>query len=127
MKIRRYQQADEQSLFEFLKQAGYDYEMSWQDAGKAKYAQALQNSITYVVFDDEMLCGYARCKDDEGFGFYIYDLIIETSPKSRQLTKALISQIQQDFAKQAIYILSDADDYYEGLGCIKVGSIFQAN
>lgn len=42
--------------------------------GRDKYIKALESSITYIACDEALVCGYARCREDDGFGVYIYDL-----------------------------------------------------
>ena len=42
----------------------------------SKYIEALELSITYIAYDENLVCGYARCREDNSFGVYIYDLLI---------------------------------------------------
>ena len=64
MKIRAYSPSDETKLFDLLN------EERWTDYchKSAAYERALLGSLTYVAYEGDILCGYVRCKDDDGFG-----------------------------------------------------------
>ncbi|HOW23194.1 MAG TPA: GNAT family N-acetyltransferase [Sedimentibacter sp.] len=103
---------------------GEDWKDYHGEKGRSMYIKALKSSITYVVYDDAVLCGYVRCREDDGFGVYIYDLLVRKSYRGRQLGKMLMDQVCRDFADQTVYVMSDEDPYYEKLGYIREGSIF---
>jgi ribosomal protein S18 acetylase RimI-like enzyme len=71
------------------------------------------------------VCGYARCREDDGFGVYIYDLLVRKTHRGKPIGKALMERVLNDFPNQPIYVMSDVDPYYEKLGYRKVGSIFE--
>ena len=63
-----------EQLLALIKREGKEWGSYWGSEGKHKYQKALDNSIVYLLFENQTLCGYARCRDDDGFGVYIYDL-----------------------------------------------------
>lgn len=95
--------------------------------GYAKYLRALDSSVTYVVYDESILCGYARCREDDGFGVYVYDLLVRKSYRGKKLGKMLMEQACKDFSDQPVYVMSDVDPYYEKLGYRREGSIFEVS
>lgn len=66
-----------------------------------------------------------RCREDEGFGVYVYDLLVRRSSRGKQIDKILLERVCRDFSEQTLYVMSDADQYYEKLGYRKIGSIFK--
>lgn len=125
MKIKRYSKADEAMLFKLLVDEGEDWRSYHDSACRSKYIRALNNSITYVAYDDSVVCGYTRCREDDGFGIYVYDLLVRKSHRGRQIGKSLVTQVSQDFPGQPVYVMSDVDPYYEKLGFQRVGSVFE--
>ena len=109
MKIKRYSKADEAMLFKLLVDEGEDWRSYHDSACRSKYIRALNNSITYVACDDSMVCGYTRCREDDGFGIYVYDLLVRKSHRGRQIGKSLLKQVSQDFPGQPVYVMSDVD------------------
>ena len=60
MKIRRYiKQYDEENVMEMLKEEGDEWRCYHADEVSAKYQAALQNSITYVAYENDEICGYS--------------------------------------------------------------------
>jgi len=94
-------------------------------AGRDKYIKALESSITYIACDENLVCGYARCREDDGFGVYVYDLLVRKTHRGRQIGKSLMERVCQDFPDQPVYVMSDVDTYYEKLGYRREGSIFE--
>lgn len=126
MTIKRYDQADQAALFELLREQGEEWSDYHSETGTVKYLKALATSVVYVAYDDEnTLCGYTRCRDDDGFGLYVYDLLVKQSHRGKQLGKLLMAQACKDYPDQPVYVTSDVDPYYEKLGYQRVGSIFQ--
>jgi ribosomal protein S18 acetylase RimI-like enzyme len=124
MEIRRYCRENEAQLFALLREEGDDWSDYHGRKGYNKYVKALESSITYLAFDDDVLCGYARCREDDGFGFYVYDLLVQKAHRGRQIGKMLMEQACLDFPDQTVYVMSDVDLYYEKLGYQREGSIF---
>lgn len=126
MEIKKYTKAYESLLFNLLVDEGDEWSDYHGQAGRDKYTKALETSITYIACDGDLVCGYARCREDDGFGVYVYDLLVRKSYRGRQIGKSLIERVRHDFPDQPVYIMSDVDTYYEKLGYRKEGSIFIA-
>lgn len=125
MEIRKYCKADEELLFDMLIEEGEDWSTYHGPAGRDKYIKALESSIAYVALEGTLMCGYARCREDGGFGVYVYDLLVRKSYRGKQIGKILMEQVCRDFVDQPVYVMSDVDQYYEKLGYHKEGSIFR--
>jgi ribosomal protein S18 acetylase RimI-like enzyme len=78
-----------------------------------------------VAYEGDSLCGYLRFKEDNGFGVYIYDLLVTKSCRGRGIGKKLIEQVCSDYPEEDTYVMSGADGYYEKLGYSREGSIFK--
>lgn len=122
MFIKKYELEDEVALFKLIEKEGTGW-AEYYDTRKEHYQKALVNSITYVVYD-ENLCGYCRCRDDDGFGIYIYDLLIEKGYRGKQYGRALMQQVKYDYPEADVYVMSDVDVYYQKQGFSREGSIF---
>jgi ribosomal protein S18 acetylase RimI-like enzyme len=125
MMIRKYISNDEAALFRLMEDEGIEWQDYYGDSGRRPYGEALRNDLVYVAMDESRLCGYIRCKEDNGFGIYVYDLLVGKPFRGREVGKQLIQQIEKDHPLQAIYVMSDADPYYRKLGYERIGSIFQ--
>lgn len=125
MIIKRYSNTDKSQLFDMLREEGDDWSCYHGEKGYAKYLKALESSITYVAYDDNILCGYARCREDDGFGVYVCDLLVRKPYRGNQFGKLLLEQVCKDFSEQTVYVMSDVDPYYEKLGYRREGSIFE--
>ena len=125
MEIRQYIKADESLLFDLLVDEGDEWSCYHGPDSRDKYIKALESSITYIACDGLLVCGYVRCREDDGFGVYTYDLLVRKSYRGRQLGKTLMERVCQDFPSQTIYVMSDVDPYYEKLGYRREGSIFE--
>ena len=121
--IRPYQEEDAEDLFKMMEK-----ESDWTDycnvEWKKKYARALLTSITYLLFEKEKICGYVRCREDDGFGVYIYDLLVDADCRGKNYGRFLMEQACKDFPEQTVYVMSDVDPYYEKQGYQKEGTIF---
>jgi ribosomal protein S18 acetylase RimI-like enzyme len=125
MKIKKYSKADESLLFNLLVDEGDEWSDYHGAAGRDKYIKALESSITYIACDETLVCGYVRCREDDGFGVYIYDLLVRKKYRGRQIGKSLMERVCKDFPDQPVYVMSDVDSYYEKLGYRREGSIFE--
>lgn len=122
-KVRRYQPTDENLIVELMgKEADWSEYLS--EENKENYLRALQTSLTYLLFEEEQLCGYARCREDDGFGVYVYDLLVEADYRGKSYGRYLMEQVCKDFPNQTVYVMSDVDPYYEKQGYQKEGTIF---
>lgn len=70
MEIKRYSKADETLLFDMLVDEGDDWSAYHGSTGRDKYIKALESSINYIACDKDLICGFVRCRDDDGFGVY---------------------------------------------------------
>ncbi|MBV1757188.1 MAG: GNAT family N-acetyltransferase [Dethiosulfatibacter sp.] len=125
MEIKRYSIADAPLLFDMLVDEGDEWSDYHGSAGRDKYIKALESSTTYIAYDNTIVCGYARCREDNGFGVYVYDLLVRKSYRGNQLGKMLMEQVCIEFPDQPVYVMSDVDPYYEKLGYRREGSIFE--
>ncbi|MDD3654140.1 MAG: GNAT family N-acetyltransferase [Desulfotomaculaceae bacterium] len=125
MEIKRYRKEYEALLFDMLVDAGDDWKDYHGTAGRGKYIKALESSITYIACDENFACGYVRCREDDGFGVYIYDLLVRKAYRGKQIGKSLMERVCQDYSNQPVYVMSDVDPYYEKLGYRREGSIFE--
>ncbi len=122
MSIRRYTEADAAALFALLRTEGEE----WSDylGAEERYRRALRSGVTYVAPDGEALAGFVRCREDDGFGVYVYDLLVRRDCRGQGLGRALMDAVFADFSGQPVYVLSDVDVYYEKLGYARAGSVF---
>jgi ribosomal protein S18 acetylase RimI-like enzyme len=127
MEIKRYSKTDEPLLFDLLVDEGDEWSDYHGEAGRDKYVKALESSITYIACDKALVCGYVRCREDDGFGVYIYDLLVRKSYRGRNIGKSLMERVCRDFPGQPVYVMSDVDGYYEKLGYRREGSIFEVS
>jgi ribosomal protein S18 acetylase RimI-like enzyme len=123
--IRRYSPADEDALFLLIEAEGEEWREHWQGDGRRKYVKALTNSISYLIFECNILCGFVRCRDDDGFGVYVYDLLVDRNHRGKGYGNMLIAQVCNDFPGSAVYAMSDVDPYYEKQGYERIGTVFR--
>lgn len=88
-----------------------------------QYRLAIESSTVYVLMDESVCIGYIRGRDDSGFGFYIYDLLVRKSHRGHGYGKKLIDHLKSIY--QPVFVMSDVDPYYEKIGMKKIGSIFE--
>lgn len=120
MEIRLYHQTYEQPLFDLIQS---DPEWLEYIKFKPKYIQALEQSSVFVMIENDQCIGFIRGKDDAGFGFYVYDLLVRKDKRGHGYGKALIDHVRHLY--QPVYVMSDVDPYYEKIGMVKIGSIFE--
>jgi ribosomal protein S18 acetylase RimI-like enzyme len=124
MTIRRYELHDETALFSLLEREGDEWQDYWKGDNRKKFTRALAGSIVYLIFDGKTLCGYARCRDDDGYGVYVYDLLVDKTHRGKEYGRLLMEQIYRDYSDVPVYVMSDVNPYYEKLGYEVEGSIF---
>lgn len=124
MEIKKYSKDDEAKLFEMIRSEGEDWECYFGEGKIDQYKRALQNSIVYVAYASDVICGYVRCRDDEGLGIYIYDLLVQKEYRGCSLGRKLMERVCADYPDADVFVMSGVDGYYEMLGYHREGSIF---
>jgi len=121
--ITKYSSHHENDIFDLMRREGEEWEGYW-GSNRKKYKNALESSITYLLYNDTQLCGFARCRNDDGFGLYIYDLLVDQKHRGNEYGQLLMDQVCEDFPDDIVYVMSDVDVYYQKLNYKKEGSIF---
>lgn len=127
MEIKRYTQADELLMLDLIRSEGSDWDCYSAPDAFEKYKRVLENSITYVAYQGDILCGYARAIDDFGLYIYICDLLVAKQFRGQELGRKLMEQVCTDHPQQTVYVMSGVDGYYTKLGYSREGSIFEVN
>jgi ribosomal protein S18 acetylase RimI-like enzyme len=125
MEIKKYTVKDEAKLRELLLDEGDDWSCYSDENAFGKYKQALISSLSYVGYEGVSLCGYVRCRDDDGFGIYVYDLLVKKSFRGRSFGRMLMERVCADHPSDTVYVMSGVDGYYEKLGYPREGSVFR--
>lgn len=115
MEINRYAKSCEPLLFDLLIDEGDEWIDYHGPAGRGKYIKTPETSTTYIACDESLAVGYVRCREDDGFGVYIYDLLVRKSYRGKQIGKMLMERVCRDFPDQPVYVMSDIDPFYEKL------------
>ena len=127
MKIRAYSKTDEAHLFDMMREEGAEWQDYWGESVIEKYKAALANSITYVAYEGDALCGYARCRNDDGFGVYVYDLLVKKAYRGNSIGRMLMERACTNYPNDTVYVMSDVDEYYKKQGYRREGSIFEVH
>lgn len=122
--ITRYNETYEQALFSLIEREGEEWKDYWCGTAREKYKKAIANSLTYLLFEGETLCGYVRCRDDDGYGIYVYDLLVDQNFRGKGYGRMLMEQVYADYPDDIVYVMSDVNPYYEKLGYEIEGTIF---
>ncbi|MCL2668739.1 MAG: GNAT family N-acetyltransferase [Micrococcales bacterium] len=125
--VRRYRPDDDDQLYALLEREGAEWKDYWHGGGWARYQRALTSSVVFVLVADDELCGYVRCRDDDGFGVYVHDLLVDRAHRGKHHGRALLDHVCAHWPDETVYVMSDVDPYYEKLGYSKEGSIFVAH
>ena len=121
--ISPYSESDEDNLFAMIKAEGPE----WKDYHGEKYQKALANSTVFVAYDKDELVGFIRVKNDDGFGVYIYDLLVAPKSRGQNLGCTLMEKVCAEFPGETVYVMSDVDEYYRKQGYQRIGSIFEVS
>ena len=128
MEIRKYQrELDEEKLMDMIRGEGEDGSCYWAGEANSRYRKALENSITYVAYDDGEICGYSRSIHDNGFYIYVCDLLVRESSRGKGRGRILMESIYKDHPSATVYVMSDVDGYYKTLGYHREGSVFEVS
>jgi len=126
MEIRKYRKDDDQEkLMQMIKDEGKEWSCYSSGTAAEKYCKALEACITYVACDSGILCGYSRSINDCGFYIYVCDLLVMPKYRGRNIGRKLMECIYKDYPGMVVYVMSDADKYYQKLGYKREGSIFE--
>lgn len=126
MKIRLYNKTeDEEKLMQLIENEGEEWSCYWADDVSGKYRDALANSITYVAYEGDVLCGYSRSIDDCGFYIYVCDLLVMPEHRGKNIGRRLMECIYEDYLDRIVFVLSDVDEYYKKQGYRREGSIYK--
>jgi len=113
MTIKPYTPNDKTALFNLIRSEGEEWgDYTRDEAAVARYCKAIDNSIVFVAFDGDTLCGFVRAKDDDGYGVYIHDLLVHKNHRGNSHGKALIEHVANHFEGNVVYVMSDVDEYY---------------
>lgn len=124
MEIRKYQIDDLPAIFQMMQREEDDWSDYCDEDNQEKYKKAMNHSIAYVILEDDTVCGYIRCKDDDGYGIYILDLLVSNTCRGKSYGRYLMKAVCDDYKDMPVYVTSDVDPYYEKQGCEKVGTVF---
>lgn len=120
--IRKYDPAvDYDPLLALIRSEGEE----WKRYLDSTYQRALEESITYVAYFDDELCGYSRSMRDGGLYIWVIDLLVHQKWRGHSIGKQLMECLLTDYPGQDVYVMSDIDVYYKKLGYQKEGSIFK--
>jgi ribosomal protein S18 acetylase RimI-like enzyme len=53
--------------------------------------------VPFIAYEDGILCGYVRCRDDDGIEVFVYDLLVRRSCRGRSIGRTLMEKICEDF------------------------------
>ena len=124
MIIRRYDKTiDEIKLMKMI-----ENEEGWNYANESlaeRYKVALESSITYVAYQDDVLCGYSRSLNDFDEYIYVCDLLVAPAYRGNEIGRKLMEYIYNDYPNQTVYVLSGVDEYYEKVDYKREGTIFE--
>ena len=126
MKIRAYnKKKDEDKLIKMIEAEGKEWTCYSDSSVSDKYRLALENSITYVAYEGDCLCGYSRSINDCGFYIYVCDLLVSPKYRGRNIGIDLMECLYPDYPDHIVYVFSDVDEYYKKLGFKREGSIYE--
>ena len=94
---------------------------SFYEERKEEYKIALNNSMTYVIYD-EKYCGYLRAITDKVFTIFIAEIIVEKDSRNKGYGKKLIEYVQNLFPSARIDLISDEDEFYQKIGFRNLGN-----
>ena len=102
--IKKYTAVNEQEVFAMLEQGGDELSGYWRGLDRERFQKALVSSITYLIYENGVLGGLARCRDDEGFGLYVYDLLVDKRYRGKGYGRLLMNFAARDYPSSPIYL-----------------------
>jgi predicted N-acetyltransferase YhbS len=124
MEILRYKREYEDAVISAIKEDP-NWDIFTEEKSITSYKKRLLESVTYVCFENGVLCGYVRALLDDCFAVYISELFVVPEWRNRAVGRTLITNLKEDYGHLTVYALSDEDAYYEKLGYRNVGSVFE--
>ena len=125
MQVRKYKKEDEDNVMKIIELEGEEWKDYSAPKVADKYRKALTNSITYVAYENEELCGYSRSIIDNDYYIYVSDLLVTSKHRGKNIGKQLMECIYNDYPNVVVYVLSDIDEYYKKQGYKIEGTIFE--
>ena len=126
MRIRAYNRnKDEDKLMKMIEAEGKEWTCYSDNSVSDKYRLALENSITYVAYEGDCLCGYSRSINDSGFYVYVCDLLVMPKYRGRKVGRKLMECLYSAYPNQIVYVMSDVDEYYKKQGFRREGSVYE--
>ena len=125
--IRKYTLADEEHLMKIIEAEGEEWKDYWAPEVREKYQKMLLDSLTYVAYENDELCGYSQSFVYGHIAVWIVDLLVAPKFRGKQIGRQLMECICQDYPNHAVYVVSDVDGYYGKQGYPRIGSIFQVS
>ena len=127
MEIRKYKkEEDEDNVMKIIELEGEEWKDYSAPEVQWKYRKALENSITYVAYEDEEICGYSRSFNDSDYYIYVCDLLVTPKHRGKNIGKELMECIYNDYPSiMTVFVMSDVNDYYKKQGYKIEGTIFE--
>ena len=126
MQIRKYRKEDEDKVMKIIELEGEDWKDYSAPENQEKYRKALANSITYVAYENEELCGYSRSINDNDYYIYVFDLLVTPKHRGKNIGRQLMECIYNDYPNiMAVFVTSGVDEYYKKQGYKIEGTVFE--
>lgn len=126
MQIRKFQKEDADNIMKIIELEGEEWKEYSAPECQEKYKKALANSITYVAYEKDELCGYSRSINDNDYYIYVFDLLVTPKHRGKKIGSALMECIYKDNPEiMAVFVTSDVDAYYKKQGYEIEGTVFQ--
>ena len=124
MMIKTYTTEYENQLFDLIESEGEGWGEYWQEPTKTNYIKALENAVTYVIFENDRLVGYAKTLND--YMIWIIDLLVHKDYRGKEYGKALMEHVCAEFPDKEVYVLGGNDvlSYYDKLGYVSEGVVY---
>ncbi|MGC6769898.1 GNAT family N-acetyltransferase [Enterococcus sp. LJL51] len=127
IQIQYYQETNWPDLLQLMINEGPEWNDYTSETRQAAYQTAVKESKTYLATVDGKTVGFCRCRIDGIFGVYICDLLVDKQFRGQGIAQRLMEQPCLEYPEQTVYVMSDVDDFYEGKGYRREGSIFEVS